>query len=210
MENNSNSSNKETKSTTTKAATTKTVAKPVVVAKPTTLKSTTVAKPVASKPTAKKPVVSAKPTPIVQKAAVVVEKVVAEVKSSVENKVEVKVEKAKTKSTFTKVIEASKATNKIVQMAGMQILGSSIETTKAIADIYKKAGKKAVYLGKELIDDTTKLGKELMNDTTKIVAKNQKTVKETSMKAFKETVDTIKDTNLIENPLKGILKNKKK
>lgn len=64
--------------------------------------------------------------------------------------------------------------------------------------MYSKAGKSAF-----------KIGKELLADTTKVVVSNQKTVRETSAKAFKETVDTIKESHIIENPLKGILKNKK-
>jgi hypothetical protein len=105
----------------------------------------------------------------------------------------------KEQSTIEKVIETGNITRKIVTKAGGKILNSSIQTTKAIAGIYTKAGKKAVALGKELI-----------TDTTKVVASNQKTVRDTSMQAFKETVDTIKDSHLIENPLKNIIKKGKK
>jgi hypothetical protein len=104
----------------------------------------------------------------------------------------------KAKSTLSKVIEAGKATSKIVTKAGTKIVGSSIQTTKTVAGMYAKAGKKAFEIGMELI-----------GDTTKAVTTNQKTVNETAKKAFKETVDTIKDSKLIENPLKGILKGKK-
>lgn len=104
----------------------------------------------------------------------------------------------KEKSTIEKVIAAGKATSKIVSQAGTQVIGGSIQTTKTIAGMYVKAGKKAIELGKELLEDTSKL-----------VADNQKNVRKTSVKAFKQTVETIKDSNIIENPLKGILKGKK-
>ena len=115
-----------------------------------------------------------------------------------EQAAEAKTTKAKEKSTFAKVVATSLITSKIVKKAGSKILDSSIQTTKAIAGIYTKAGKTAI-----------KIGKEVIADTTKVVASNQKTVRETSAKAFKETVETIKDSHLIDNPLKGILKTKK-
>jgi hypothetical protein len=105
----------------------------------------------------------------------------------------------KQKSTIAKVLEATKATRKIVTKAGTKIIGTSIQTTKTVAGMYAKAGKKAFEIGKELI-----------GDTTKAVAKNQKTVRDTSVEAFKETVETIKDSKIIENPLKGMGKSKKK
>ena len=104
----------------------------------------------------------------------------------------------KGKSTLSKMMEAGNATRKIVVKAGTKIIGSSIQTTKTVAGMYAKAGKKAL-----------EMGKELMGDTAKVVTTNQKSVNETAKKAFKETVDTIKDSKLIENPLKGILKKKK-
>lgn len=103
------------------------------------------------------------------------------------------------KSTLAKMIDAGKSTRKIVTKAGSKIIGSSIQTTKTVAGMYAKAGKKAFEIGKELI-----------GETTKVVAKNQKTVRDTSVEAFKETVETIKDSKLIENPLKGMIKPKKK
>jgi hypothetical protein len=105
----------------------------------------------------------------------------------------------KAKSTLAKVMEVGKTTSKIVTKAGSKIIGSSIQTTKTVAGMYAKAGKKAL-----------EMGKELMGDTAKIVTTNQKTVNDTAKKAFSETVDTIKESHLIENPLKGILKGKKK
>lgn len=105
----------------------------------------------------------------------------------------------KAKSTLTKMMEAGNATRKIVTKAGSKIIGSSIQTTKTVAGMYAKAGKKAL-----------EMGKELMGDTAKVVTTNQKTVNETAKKAFSETLETIKDSKLIENPLKGILKGKKK
>lgn len=108
-------------------------------------------------------------------------------------------EPVKEKSSFQKGIEAGKATRKIVVKAGTKILGSSVQTTQALASIYKKAGKKVIELGKELIEDTTK-----------VVGENQKVVRKTSVKAFNETVETLKESNLLENPLKKIRKSKKK
>ncbi len=104
----------------------------------------------------------------------------------------------KEKSTFAKVVTAGVLTSKIVRKAGEKILGSSLKTTKTIAGIYKKAGKSAF-----------KLGKEAFAETTVAVVSNQKTVREASAKAFKETVETIKESHLIDNPLKAILKSKK-
>ncbi len=105
----------------------------------------------------------------------------------------------KQKSTIAKMIDAGNITRKIVTKAGSKIIGSSIQTTKTVAGMYAKAGKKAFEIGKELI-----------GETTKVVVKNQKTVRDTSVEAFKETVETIKDSKLIENPLKGMIKPKKK
>jgi hypothetical protein len=105
----------------------------------------------------------------------------------------------KQKSALAKMIDAGNTTRKIVTKAGGKIIGSSIQTTKTVAGMYAKAGKKAFDIGKELI-----------GETTKVVAKNQKTVRDTSVEAFKETVETIKDSKLIENPLKGMIKPKKK
>jgi hypothetical protein len=105
----------------------------------------------------------------------------------------------KPKSTLSKMIDAGNTTRKIVTKAGGKIIGSSIQTTKTVAGMYAKAGKKAFEIGKELI-----------GETTKIVVKNQKSVRATSVEAFKETVETIKDAKIIENPLKGMTKPKKK
>lgn len=102
------------------------------------------------------------------------------------------------KSIFAKVVTAGVLTSKIVRKAGEKILGSSLKTTKTIAGIYKKAGQSAL-----------KLGKEVFAETTVAVASNQKAVREASVKAFKETVETIKESHIIDNPLKSILKSKK-
>ncbi|MEZ4905516.1 MAG: hypothetical protein R2822_29020 [Spirosomataceae bacterium] len=95
------------------------------------------------------------------------------------------------KTPLQKGIEAGKATRKIITDAGTQIIDSSIQTTQALADIYKTAGKKAFELGKEVVEETVK-----------VVTANQKKLRNTSTKAFKKTVETIKESNLIENPLK--------
>lgn len=94
-------------------------------------------------------------------------------------------------STIQKVIKTGKRTGQIAVEAGSIILGSSILTTKAIAGLTTKAGKKAFEIGKDLI-----------TDTTKEVKKSQQTVVKASKTAIKETVETIKDSNIIENPLK--------
>ncbi len=155
------------------------------VKKTTTPKVKVATKPVASKPAAKAvaPKIN-KPTQIL--------------KPNVAPKVEAP-KAPKEKSTLSKMIDAGKATSKIVTKAGSKIIGSSIQTTKTVAGMYAKAGKKALAMGKELMDDTAK-----------VMTSNQKTVTETAKKAFSETVDTIKESHLIENPLKGILKGKKK
>jgi hypothetical protein len=167
------------KQTETKETTKKSTAS--VAAKPT--------KKVAAKPTTPKPPVAKATAPVVEK--------IAESKQEAPKAEAPKAKK--TKSTMAKVIEAGNSTRKIVTKAGGKIIGNSIETTKTIAGLYSKAGKKALEIGKDLI-----------SDTTKAVAKNQKNLRQTSVEAFKETVETIKETNLIDNPLKGILKSKKK
>lgn len=122
-----------------------------------------------------------------------------EVKSEIKSETNQKTSpKPKKRSTFAQVVATGLSTSKIVKKAGSKILDSSLETTKAIAGIYSKAGISAFQIGKELI-----------SETTKAVVSNQKAVRETSVKAFKETVETIKDSNLIENPLKGMMKPKK-
>jgi hypothetical protein len=124
-----------------------------------------------------------------------------EVKSEIKSETETNQKtspKPKKRSTFAQVVATGLSTSKIVKKAGSKILDSSLETTKAIAGIYSKAGISAFQIGKELI-----------SETTKAMVSNQKTVRETSVKAFKETVETIKDSNLIENPLKGMIKPKK-
>ena len=95
-------------------------------------------------------------------------------------------------STVTKVIETGKITSKILSIAGGKLLNNSIKSTKAIAGIYSKVGKKALSLGKEL-----------MNETSKVMADNRKVMKDTSMKAFKETVETIQESHLIAFPFKN-------
>jgi hypothetical protein len=94
-------------------------------------------------------------------------------------------------SGIKKVLATGMAAGEIVKTAGSAILDSSIETTKAIAGIYKKAGKKAIELGQNAI-----------GETVMIAMKNQKKVVKTGKKAIKDTVDTIKEADLISNPLK--------
>jgi hypothetical protein len=150
------------------------------------------------KKVASKPVAATKPMPKAKVEAPKINKPTQILKPNVAPKVEAP-KAPKAKSTLAKMMEAGNTTRKIVTKAGSKIIGSSIQTTKTVAGMYAKAGKKAL-----------EIGKELMGDTAKVVTNNQKTVNETAKKAFKETVDTIKDSHLIENPLKGILKGKKK
>jgi len=70
-------------------------------------------------------------------------------------------------------------------------LDSSIQSTKAIAGIYKKAGKKVLELGQNAI-----------GETVMVAMKNQQKVIKTGKKALKETVEKIKDADLLTNPLK--------
>jgi hypothetical protein len=97
----------------------------------------------------------------------------------------------KQKTTIQKVIAAGKATSKIVANAGGKILATSIQSTKNVADIYAKAGKKALELGKDVV-----------GDTAKIVSESQDALRKTSAKALKETIETLKESDLMENPLK--------
>lgn len=164
-----------------------TTAKKPVTKKPAAKRTPTAKKAATAKPAAKKVVVKKAETKQVTPKATaapnpkVVETVAA---ATVESK------KAAV-STMQKVLNTGKKTSKIVTQAGGIILGSSLQTTKAIAGMYSKAGKKALEIGKDLVADTTKMVKE-----------NQKTVVDASKTAIKETVETIKDSHIIENPLK--------
>ena len=125
-----------------------------------------------------------------KKVTATAKKVTKEVKNDVA-KVASKVKDATDPSTVTKVIETGKKTTKILTTAGGKLLNNSIKSTKAIANIYTKVGKKALTLGKDLI-----------NETSKVMADNQKVMKDTSIKAIKEAVETIQDSHIIEFPFK--------
>lgn len=175
---------------TTSSTPVKAAAKKTVAAKKTTTpkvkaatKTTATAKTATAKPAVKK--VAAKKTTTAKTA--VPKAVEAPKPNTVKEVAEPKVET----STIQKVIKTGKKTGQIAVEAGSIILGSSILATKAIAGLTTKAGKKAFEIGKDLI-----------SDTTKEVKKNQKTVVNASKTAIKETVDTFKDSNIIENPLK--------
>lgn len=71
--------------------------------------------------------------------------------------------------------------------AGEVLLDNSLKTTKSIAGVYSKAGKKVLNIGKELFQETNKL-----------MTENQKVMKSTSVKAIKETKKTIKESHLID------------
>jgi hypothetical protein len=138
-------------------------------------------------------------TELVEDAKEIKEEVVNMVEETTEQaKEQVKEKKADVKSKIAKAIQTTKATNKIMTSAGEKIISSSIKTTKAIAGLYKKAGMKAFTEGKELLQETIKMATE-----------NQKNVIATSTKAIKETVDTIRESNLVENPIKKVSKKKK-
>jgi hypothetical protein len=162
-----------------KATAKKTAAKKPAVKKTVAKKATTTVEKATAKPAAKKVIV--KKTTELPKAVVTPEPTVVK---------EVVRPQGQT-STIQKVLNTGKKTGKIVTEAGSIILGSSILTSKAIAELTTKAGKKAI-----------ELGKGLFSDTTKVVKKNQKTVVDASKTALKETVETIKDSKIIENPLK--------
>jgi hypothetical protein len=101
-------------------------------------------------------------------------------------------------STVSKIIETGKKTTKILTTAGEKLFNSSLKSTKAIANIYTKAGKKALSLGKDLYAETSK-----------VMTDNQKVMKDTSVKAFKDAVETIQESHIIDLPFKN-RKNKKK
>lgn len=85
-------------------------------------------------------------------------------------------------SPFSKAIE----TNKILLKAGTQIVKSSFKTTQTIANLYKNAGFKAFGVGKELLKETVKLAID-----------NQKALKDTSVKALKDTVEIIRERPVV-------------
>lgn len=125
-------------------------------------------------------------------------KVTTEVKKDVIEAVET-VKDIANPSTVSKIIETGKKTTKILTTAGEKLFNNSVKSTKAIANIYAKAGKKALTLGKDLY-----------NETTKVMTDNQKVMKDTSVKAFKDAVETIQDSKIIDLPFKKTTKNKKK
>lgn len=137
---------------------------------------------------------------ITEKKAVVKKAIKAETKKATAAAKEVKKEVKKVASkinamadasTFSKVIATGKKTTKILSAAGEVLLNNSIKSTKAIAGIYSKAGKKALAIGKDV-----------MNETSKVMFENQKVMKSASIKAFKQTVETIQDSNIVEFPFK--------
>lgn len=81
-------------------------------------------------------------------------------------------------STISKAVE----TNKILFKAGTEIVKTSFKTTQTIANLYKNAGFKAFGFGKNLLKETLKLALD-----------NQKVLKDTSVKALKETVEIIRE-----------------
>lgn len=186
MEDNKTINNTEaTPSTPVKAAAKKTVAakrttspKVKAATKTTATTKTATAKPAAKKVAAKKTTTAKTSVP---------KAVEAPKPNTVKEIAKPKVET----STIQKVIKTGKKTGQIAVEAGSIILGSSILATKAIAGLTTKAGKKAL-----------EIGKDLLSDTTKEMKKNQETVVNASKTAIKETVETIKDSNIIENPLK--------
>ena len=124
-------------------------------------------------------------------------KVTAEVKKDTQKVVEI-VKDVVDVSTVSKIIETGKKTTKILTTAGEKLFNNSLKSTKAIANLYTKAGKKALSLGKDLY-----------NETSKVMTDNQKVMKDTSVKAFKDAVETIQESKIIDLPFNN-KKNKKK
>jgi hypothetical protein len=160
-------------------------------AKPSVMKTTADAKPVAKKSTAAKKTVTVKKT-VATKAKPAVE----EVKPKVEPAVKASTQKESESKSFAisglkKVINICLEAGGIVKAAGGIILDSSIQSTKAIASIYKKAGKIALETGQNAI-----------GETVMVAMKNQQKVIKTGKRALKDTLETLKDADLISNPLK--------
>lgn len=80
------------------------------------------------------------------------------------------------------LISKALKTNKVLFKAGAHIVKTSFETTRSLAGLYKNAGSKAFGIGKDLLQETVKLA-----------AENQKDLKETSVKAFKEATEIIRE-----------------
>ena len=78
--------------------------------------------------------------------------------------------------------KTEKTANAILLEAGTQIAKFSFNTTKDIFLLYKKAGKLAF-----------KESKKLLSETVRLALDNQKNVVNTSNKAFKETVEVIRE-----------------
>jgi len=167
---------------TTTPETTKPVEKKTLTVNKTTTKVSTLKKTVA-------------PAKIVTKEAVANKVIVAEPKLAAKMEAQTETKTTSTGSSivtgFKKVLATGMAAGEIVKNAGSAILASSIESTKTIAGIYKKAGKKALELGQNAI-----------GEIAMVAMKNKQKVVKTGKKAFKETVSTIKEADLISNPLK--------
>ncbi len=86
------------------------------------------------------------------------------------------------KSKINSIVKNSKVANKIILKAGSIMLKSSFKTTKTIFGLYKKAGLKAIEVGKELFKESLDIALETHRNNVK-----------TSTEAFKETVDTIRE-----------------
>jgi PHD/YefM family antitoxin component YafN of YafNO toxin-antitoxin module len=78
--------------------------------------------------------------------------------------------------------KAEKTANSILIEAGTQIAKFSFNTAKNIFSLYKNAGFEAV-----------KQSKKLLSETVRLTLDNQKNVVKTSNKAFKETVEVIRE-----------------
>ncbi len=83
--------------------------------------------------------------------------------------------------------KTEKTANTILIEAGTQIAKFSFNTTKNIFSLYQKAGKLAF-----------KESKKLLSETVRLALDNQKNVVKTSNKAFKETVEVIREKRNVE------------
>ena len=88
---------------------------------------------------------------------------------------------------MAKVNKAEKTTNKILIEAGKQIVTFSFNTTKNIFTLYKNAAFGAL-----------KQSKKLLFETVRLTVDNQKNVVKTANKAFKETVEVIREKRSVE------------
>jgi hypothetical protein len=109
---------------------------------------------------------------------------------------------AMNKNRINSLVRNSKIANKVILKAGSIMLKSSFKTSKTIFGLYKKAGMKAIEVGKELFKESLDIALETHRNNVK-----------TSSEALKVTVETMREGNVgveVVSTKKVVPKKKKK